>query len=572
MQFGPTLRAPATVLALLLLASCSGGGGGGSSSAPAPVVISKSDAARLLTQATYGVTDADVSSVISMGYGPWIDNQETLPQASAQSYMASRLTQLQAANSKATLSANQFWEYFWAQPATANDQLRERVKLAYSEMFVTSFQSGTQDPAGMGAYWDMLGNDAFVNFRTLLEDVTRSPQMGIYLTSLGNQKENPATGQHPDENYAREVMQLMTIGLYKLNADGTQQLDSSGNPIPNYAAADITGLAKVFTGMSWYSPTPTNTTFYGGNKDANAQVKPMIYYDNFHSISEKDFLGTTIPATTTANTAADIKTALDALFNHPNVGPFVGKHLIQSLVTSNPSPAYVGRVAAVFANNGSGVRGDMGAVVKAVLMDPEARDSTQVTSATFGKLREPVVRLGNWIRSFNATSQSNTWPEGNTSSSTNLAQAALYSPSVFNFWRPGYVPPSSKMAAAGLVAPEMQVVDEVSVAGYLNQIEAIINNGFGATPAGGKGADVQSAYPNEVSLAATPQSLIDRLNLLLFYGQMSPGLQSQINTAISGVYIPGGTATAAQIQAAELQRVKLAVFLSMAAPEYLAQR
>jgi uncharacterized protein (DUF1800 family) len=406
-----------------------------------------------------------------------------------------------------------------------------------------------------------------------MNDVTLNSQMGNYLTYLANQKENAATGQHPDENYAREFMQLMTIGLWKLNPDGTQTLDSSGNPIPTYSVTDIQGLAKVFTGISWYSPTPTNSTFFGGNLDPKATVTPMIFYDQFHSISEKDFLGVTIPATTTANTAADLKTALDTIFNHPNVGPFVGKRLIQALVTSNPSPAYVARVAAVFANNGSGVRGDMGAVIKAILTDTEARDTADDTaSATFGKIREPVVRVGNWLRSFAATSQSGTWPLGNTEASTSLAQAALDSPSVFNFYRPGYAPPSSKMAAAGLVAPEMQIVDEVSTASYVNLMQGVITNGFGATPTGGKGADVQSAYANEVSLAATPASLVARLNTLLLYGQMSSGLQTNVTNAVTAIAIPGGTATAAQIQAAELQRVKLAVLLVMASPEYMAQR
>jgi uncharacterized protein (DUF1800 family) len=554
---------------LLMLSACGGGGGGGSSSSPVvvpPASISVSDAARFITQATYGVTDADISAVQGAGYSAWIDQQIGYSQQSAQSYVETRLTQLQAANPKATLGSSQFYEFYWSQAATGQDQLRERVKLALSEIFVVSFADPSVDVRGMASYWDMLGNNAFVNFRTLLENVTLHPMMGVYLTSLGNQKEDPTTGRHPDENYAREVMQLMTIGLYQLNSDGTQKLDSNGKPIPTYSSSDISDLAKVFTGISYYSPSPTNSTFFGGNRDPNAYVQPMIFYNQYHSVSQKQFLGTTIAASSTADTAGDLKIALDTLFNHPNVGPFISRRLIQSLVTSNPSAAYIGRVAAVFNNNGSGVRGDMAAVVKAVLTDAEARDATQVGSATSGKLREPMVRLGNWMRSFGASSASGNWLVGSTTSSTVLNQSALTAPSVFNFWRPGYVPPNSKLGSANLVAPEFQGVDEVTVAGYLNTIQGAIERGIGSAN------DVTSGYANELALGSDSGALLDRVNKLLFYGQMSATLRQRILDAVNSIAVPGGTATQAQINAALLQRVKLAVFLSMASGEYLAQR
>lgn len=555
------------------LSACGGGGGGGGSSGsgtttPPAATLTANDASRFLTQATYGPTDADISSVQSSGYSAWIDQQTTLQQASAQAWMDNRLPALVAANPKARLSSMELEEAVWQGAATGQDQLRERVKLALSEIFVISFQFSNIDPRGAGSYWDMLGNDAFGNFRTLLNDVTYHPQMGRYLTYMRNVKENPATGQTPDENYARESMQLMTIGLWQLNQDGTQKLDTNGQPIPTYTHDDIAGMARVFTGLSLYSPNPTTTTFYGGNEDPNAEVKPMIAYDAFHSTSEKDFLGVVIPASTTANTNADIKIALDTLFNHPNVGPFIGKRLIQSLVTSNPSPAYVSRVAAVFNNNGSGVRGDMAAVIKAVLTDTEARDSaTAAASATYGKLREPMVRLGNWMRIFGAKSTSGNWLLGTLSNSTQLDQSALNAPSVFNFWRPGYVPSNSKMGSAGLLAPEFQVVDEVSVAGYLNTIQTAIQSGVGSS------SDIKSAYTTEIALAATPQSLVDRLNLLLCYGQMSSGLQAKIVSAISAIGIPSGaSATQAQITAAQTLRVQLAIMMTMSSGEYLAQR
>ncbi len=569
-----TQQCLAALLSVSLVACGGGGGGGGGSGTPTPPptqTISVSDAARFLTQATYGPTDADISAVQSSGYSGWITQQLSASQSSAQSWMDAQLVTLRAANPKAQLGQSQFDQIYWQQAATGSDQLRERMKLALSEIFVVSWQFSNVDSRGMGTYWDLLGNNAFGNFRTLLEQVTLNPQMGHYLTYLGSQKENLTTGQHPDENYAREVMQLMTIGLWQLNFDGTQKLDATGAPIPTYTHDDIAGLAKVFTGISYYSPNPTNSTFFGGSKDANAEVTPMIFYDQYHSTSEKDFLGVVIPASTTASTAADLKVALDTLFNHPNVGPFIAKQLIQRFVTSNPSPAYVGRVASVFNNNGSGVRGDLGAVVKAVLTDTEARDASVATSATFGKLREPVIRLGNWMRSFGAVSQSGQWGMSSTSAETQLAQSPLNAPSVFNFWRPGYVPPNSKLGAAGLVAPEMQVVDEVSTAGYLNTIQSAIISGIGSA-SGVTGGDIKSAYANEIPLASTPASLIARLNTLLFSGQMSTGLQQSLTTAVSAIPIPGSTATSAQITAAETQRVQLAIFLCMASGEYLAQK
>ena len=555
----------------MCLSACGGGGGssGGGSTPPPTVTLTSNEVSRFLTQATYGPTDTDIGTVKTLGYSAWIDQQMTVQQASAQTWMDNRLPILIAANPKATLGSLEFEEAVWQGAATGQDQLRERVKLALSEIFVVSFQFSDVDARGVGSYWDMLGNDAFVNFRTLLNDVTYHPQMGRYLTYIHNLKENATTGQTPDENYAREVMQLMTIGLWQLNQDGTQKLDANGKPIPTYSHDDIAGLAKVFTGLGFYSPTPTTSTFYGyGTKDANAEVKPMIAYDGFHSTSQKDFLGVTIPASTTAATNADVKTALDTIFNHPNVGPFVGKRLIQSLITSNPSPAYVSRVAAVFNNNGSGVRGDMAAVVKAVLTDTEARDgATAASSATYGKLREPMVRLANWMRVFGAKSTSGNWLLGTLSNSSQLSQSALIAPTVFNFWRPGYVPSNSKMGAAGLLAPEFQVVDEVSVSGYLNTIQTAIQSGIGSS------SDIKSTYDNELALAATPQALVDRLNLLLCYGQMSTGLQAKIVTAISAITIPSGaTATQAQITAAQTQRVQLAVLMTMASGDYLAQR
>ena len=558
-----------SAMAALALAACSARTGSGPPTvAPPSAPPTAAEAARFLTQASFGATDASISAVRAAGYSEWIAQQMAMPVSGSHlTFMQERRALPGAPNP----SANEFYGSFWQQAATGPDQLRQRVKLALSEIFVISVVDPNVDPLGAASFYDMLGANAFGNYRTILEQVSLHPMMGIYLTWLANQKEDPATGRQPDQNYAREVMQLMTIGVSRLNLDGTPQLDTSGKPIPTYAAEDVSGLSKVFTGYSWYSPTPTSNTFLGRNRDPSAIVRSMIAYPAFHSTSAKSFLGATIPASATADPQGDLKIALDTLFNHPNVGPFVSRQLIQRLVTSNPSPAYVARVATVFNNNGRGVRGDMSAVVRAVLLDPDARSAATAADPNFGKLREPVVRMANWIRATGATSQTGGWLIPSTSANTSLSQSALTSPSVFNFWRPGYSPPNTRIGGQGFVGPEFQVVDEVSVAGYLNTMQSTIDAGIGSTaPAGGR--DVRAAYATEMALASDPGALTERMNLLLLNGQMSPTLRGRIVDAVRAVNIPGGSATQAQINTALLNRSKLAIYMSMASAEYLAQR
>jgi uncharacterized protein (DUF1800 family) len=522
---------------------------------------------------------------MASGYAGWITAQlATQPTASHRAYIDLRTQQIVTADPKAQVQQAQFLETWWRQAATGPDELRQRVAFALSQVFVISMQDNTvgRNIRGVADYYDLLTANAFGNYRTLLEKVTLHPQMGIYLTSLANQKENAATGLLPDENYAREVMQLFSIGLYKLNPDGTPIKDPGGNPVPTYSHDDIAGLAKVFTGLSWFSPSPSNTTFFGGGADPNRDWQPMSFYPSFHSISAKSFLGVTVPAAAVPDIAGDLKIALDTIFNHPNVGPFIATRLIQQLVTSNPSPAYVGRVAAVFNNNGAGVRGDLGATVRAVLLDTEARDSGALTSASFGKLREPVIRLANWMRAFGATSQAQADPAQGGAGwlmfqtddpGSRLGQTPMRAPTVFNFWRPGYVPPNTQLGARALVAPEFQIVDEVQVAGYLNFMQSVSARGVGSVPPNGTTPDIQPAYTQETALARTPDQLVARLNLLLMHGQMSSALQQTITTVVTSIAIPsGGTTTQAQIDAAIANRVHLAVLLTMASPEYLLQR
>jgi uncharacterized protein (DUF1800 family) len=550
------------VLAALTLAACSGARAPGDA-AGAPTT--SAEASRFLAQASFGPTDLSISEVRASGYSQWIDQQIIAPQSTTHvEDLNARLEALRATNPTATLNPPDFYWSFWKHAATDQDQLRERMKLALSEIFVISLTDTNVGTLGAGSYYDMLGANAFGNFRTLLEQVTLHPMMGVYLTWLGNQKEDPVTGRNPDENYAREVMQLMTIGVVQLNQDGTAKLDGLGRTIPTYTTEDIAGLAKVFTGYSYYSPNPSSNTFLGRNRAADATTRSMIAYPTFHSLSAKTFLGVSIPASSVSNPSGDLQIALDTLFNHPNVGPFISKQLIQRLVTSNPSPAYVSRVAGVFNNNGRGVRGDMSAVVRAILLDTEAR--TIASGSGGGKLREPVIRMANWMRAFKVTSDTGEWRIGSTSANTSLGQTALTAPSVFNFFRPGYTPPNSRVGAAGLVAPEFQIVDEVTVSGYLNTMQTTIDAGIGATANGVR--DVRSTYATEIAIASDANALVDRVNLLLLNGQMSSTLRSRIVDSVNSVAIP---ATGLQTTALT-NRVKLAIYMTMGSSEYMVQR
>ncbi len=590
-------RSAVAAALLMLLAACGGGSGGGTAGADGgptsgPAAAGPTNAplaaARFLTQASYGPTPAEITRLSTMSYTAWIDEQFAKPQSYHRLYMNQAAADLAATGG--TISQTNFFDSYWSQAIAGDDQLRQRAAFALSQIFVVSFTDATlrSQPRGVASYYDMLGENAFGNFRALLEAVALHPMMGVYLSHLKNQKENPETGRVPDLNFAREITQLFTIGQYKLNADGTVVTGGDGKAVAAYVAADLEGLSQVFTGWSWYAGTlttdRTSRRFFGSDANLERDWRPMQDYNryavntDFHSISAKNFLGVTIPAQTlsTADTQGDLKIALDTLFNHPNVGPFIGRQLIQRLVTSNPSPAYVARVAAAFNDNGSGQRGDLKAVWKAILLDPEARSVGTANSA--GKLREPVIRLANFMRAFNAKSTSGRFTGiGNTDDpATRLNQTVMSAPTVFNFYRPGYVPSSQPIADAGLVAPEFQIVHDVSVAGYMNYMRSLVTVDANR--------DIQQDYTAELALATTPADLVERMNLLLFAGTMPDALRAQIAAAVTSRTIPTATyatgadpATAtptnqASIDAAKRDRVYLAVFLSMAAPDYLIQK
>jgi uncharacterized protein (DUF1800 family) len=427
----------------------------------------RQEAARFLTQATFGPTQPEIDHLMEVGYQTWFQEQfNASTRTTYRGYWDAR----KAAKSAGSLEIT---HAFWKNALSGQDQLRQRMALALSQIFVVSTIDGcgNNNPQGAASYFDMLDQRALGRFRDLLESVTLHPVMGCYLSHLRNQKEDPLTGRVPDENFAREVMQLFTIGLYQLNTDGSLKLNG-GKPIDTYTADDIAGLAKVFTGWSLDCPDwPSEQCFRWGSSNsgaitANRWTLPMKPYANFHSTSEKRFLGVTVAAQTTPNPAVSLKTALDTLAKHSNVGPFIGKQLIQRFVTSNPSPAYVQRVATVFSASG----GDLQQVIVAVLMDPEARDASALKSATFGKVREPILRLSALLRAYGAQSVSGSFLMWNTNDvSTGFGEGPLQAPSVFNYFRPGYVAPNSESSKAGLTSPEMQIVHETTAASEFHE-------------------------------------------------------------------------------------------------------
>ena len=564
-----------------LLGGCSGGsdttqadsgppGSGVDLAAVPPSVYPLPDAneaVRFLNQVSFGANDAEIAKTRAYGYSAILEDQFFMPSARThEAYIT--------AQDPTTLGDEHVMHTFWREAATGQDQLRRRVAFALSQIFVISLQDATLQNyrRGVASYLDTLTRNAFGNYRQLLEDVTLHPMMGLYLSHLRNRKEDPATNRVPDQNYAREVMQLFSIGLYELNPDGTLRLDSNGQPSETYGPDDIVGLSRVFTGFSWAGCSNTSTSCFNGSgtQSPNREVLPMQAFPQFHSTSEKRFLGTIIPAGTAANPVADLELALDVIASHPNVGPFIARQLIQRLVTSNPSPAYVGRVAQAFNAGtyqsgaysvGTGQRGDLKATIAAILLDAEARS---VPAGDPGKTREPVLALAQWLRAFNAQSASGNFLIGTTDNPANsLGQSPMRSPTVFNFYRPGYVPPNTGVAAAGLVAPELQIVNEVSVVGYSNFMRSIVQNGVGSNSP----RDVQPRYGAEIALADDADLLVDRVSLLLTAGSMSTGTRNLIVTAVNSVPYPGSNEATAR-----LNRARLAVFFTLSSSDYVVQK
>ena len=545
--------------------------------------------ARFLTQTTFGYSLNDINALTATSASAWVQNQFTLP-VSLNMPLVQQYQALIGVEGLTGFNASTTTFSFWQNAIAGQDQLRQRVAFALSEILVVSNFGGevlTDVPEGVGYYMDLLNQNAFGNYRDLLEAVTYTPAMGHYLTYMGNKKADPVTGRKPDENYAREIMQLFSLGLVQLNKDGSQVLGTDGNPIEVYNNNDITGLAKVFTGLN--ASEAASEDFPGAE-----YLVPMEIFEEDHSTAEKSFLGTTIPANTP--TAQSITVALDTIMQHPNVAPFIGRQLIQRLVTSNPSPAYIERVSTAFdqgvyqlpngASVGDGRLGDLKATVAAILFDVEARSLASAESNSFGKLREPVLIFTQWARAFNIATVD---PEymlavWDTSGFEALSQHPYRSKSVFNFFRPGFVAPGTQSGAAGLTVPELQLLTASSIPGYINFMRWMINadkfeedffeleDAFMEEmidlDADGYFTAFVPDYNSELTMATQPTVLVDHLNLLLTANRLKPATKTFISNAIGliplsndGSYLFGAD-----------QRVKLAILMILSTPDYLIQR
>jgi len=542
---------------------------------PEPAVLTPEAAARFLSQATFGPNTAAIDATMASGLEGWFVDQLKKP---ASLHLQDVLSHFPADGSFLDEQGNPLPQLafaasdsFWEKAIAADDQLRQRMAFALSQILVVSSQSDlVRAPQTIAAYMDILTEGAFGNFRDLIENVTYSPAMAVYLTYLRNEKADASSGRVPDENYARELMQLFTLGLVQLNPDGTPTQGPDGSSIELFDNSDITGLAKVFTGLS-FSGTGFNTPLQAIPYDSFYQ--PLTMFNAYHSLEEKSFLGTTIPADTDGTQT--IKQALDTIFAHPNVGPFLARQLVQRFVTSALSPDYVGRVAAAFDAGsyalpsgqavGSGQRGDLAATLAAILFDTDAREDSAATNPEFGKLREPIIRFTHWARAFEIDSAdaSNERLLRDTGSSELLGQHPYRSPSVFNFYRPGYIAPGTETGAAGLTAPEMQIANAATVMGYPNFLTIYA---LGVSPLVNPAADrtFTTGYTAELALAADSEALLDHLDLLLTHGTLHEDTRARISAALD-VIDPGS-------DAGRLGRARLASVMVMTSPEYLVLR
>jgi uncharacterized protein (DUF1800 family) len=525
-------RLGATVF-LATLAACGGGGSSGSTAPTTPPPAaqpSAQDTARFLDQATFGVTAADVAHVQSVGFNAYLAEQLAAPisQYTGFSYTphtapvtcqyhAATPTDASSICSRDQYSLFQVQRQFFTHALSDPDQLRQRVAFALSQIFVTS---GIEiyEAYGMADYQNMLLNDAFGNFRDLLQDVTLSPVMGHYLDMAANDKTNATLGTSPNQNYGREVLQLCSIGLYELNPDGSQKLDNSGAPVPTYDQSVVDGFSAIFTGWT-YAPLAGATSKFGNPINFDGV---MVSFADHHEPGVKTLLdGQQTPADQTPE--QDLKTALDDIFNHPNVGPFIGKQLIQHLVTSNPSPAYVTRIAAVFANNGSGVRGDLSAVVKAILTDPEARGDSP-PSSVFGHLREPVLFITAALRSLGAQSDGVYL----RSVSTGMGQTVYSAPSVFNFY-----PPSYQLPGTTTLAPEFSIDNAATALARENFVNTLIMKGGAAPDSTVMGSTGTSVDLSSLESIQDPNALVAQLNQTLMHGSLSSAAASTVAGALA---------------------------------------
>jgi len=548
-----TRSAAAILAASLMIAACGGGGGdssvppgtpiagggsgsggGGSSSAPASEIDSQLEAARFLARATFGGSKSDIASLNGRDAADWLASEFsksmtlTLPTLAAQ-----------PRDSEGRLQSNIVDTLYWDHMIGSNDQVRQRMAFALSQIVVYS-DAADNDQLMRAYYQDIMIRNAFGNFRDLLEEVTYSPAMGEWLTYRGNRKGDERSGRMPDENYAREILQLFSIGLIELNMDGSPKLDAQGQQVETYSNDDIEGLARVFTGLSW-----AGDEF--NDRPQDGVIRQMVMFPEQHSELDKVFLGTTIPAGTGGDES--IRIALDTIFEHPNVAPFISRLLIQRFTQSDPSPAYIENVARAFEAGrftaqggrsfGTGQRGDLRATLAAVLLEPTTFEEPAAgATITTGKVREPILRFTHWARAFDVSGL-NAYNErrlaDTRSSDSSLGQQAFSSPSVFNFYRPGYIAPGTNAGDQNITVPEFQIVNESSSVGYLNFM-----TDFAFDRASQRDRDIDTYtpdYSDELALVDDPTALVDHLDDLLTGGRMSDIEKADIVDIISTIEI-----------------------------------
>ena len=549
------VRHIATIVALAAgLSACGGSSGGDAGSpvvppspTPPPATISAREAFQFLNQSTFGATLDETAEVTRLGYAGWIDGQV----GKAPSLQLPYLRGLPRPENIAELQADRV-DVWFRNVINGEDQLRQRVAFALSEILVVS-QLGAlvNAPYALADYYDQLVLNAFGNYRDLLEVVTLHPAMGVYLSMLGNEKPDPVRNIRPDENYARELMQLFSIGLVELNPDGTVRTDGAGQPLPTYDQAIIEGFAHVFTGWHFAGAPSFELAF----PNANNQTVPMQLYPAFHDTGAKRLLTTTLPAGQTGD--EDLRMALDDIFAHPNVGPFVAIRLIQRLVTSNPSPGYVSRVADAFNDNGFGVRGDLEAVVRAILLDEEARPAMHMEID--GKLKEPLLRLTQLWRAYDAESQSGAFPLA--PANIIFGQGPLQSPSVFNFFSPFHAP-AGEIRNSGLVAPELQIATEYQNTFITNYLFFLAFD-WNSAKENPEPDDVLIDISEELDVADDTDALVDMVVGKLLAGDVSPVLRAEMVNMIDRVrtFVPDN----------DVALVAEAIYFVTTSPEYAYQ-
>ncbi len=529
------------------------------------------EASRFLYQATFGYTEKEAKDVIALGIENWIDNQKTIAPSKVaietdSFYKVIYNYLLAQGEDSMDLSSNPDLRHFryawWNAAIHGKDQLRQRMAYALSQIFVLSDNSDLGGQArGLAAYHEILAKHAFGNYRNLLLDVSLNPCMGFYLSHLNNPREIPEENIHPDQNYAREIMQLFSIGLYMLNQDGSRILDSNGKPIPTYNNEDIAEMAKVFTGLGIGTALPEMDLYFGRGIYGSDLTKPMKMYEEWHQEGEKKLINNiTIPSGQSG--IEDIENAIDMLFNHPNTGPFICKQLIQRMVTSNPSPAYISRVVSAFNNNGSGVRGDLFAVSKAILMDEEARNCAYLSEDKSGKMIEPVLRYSNFLKAVGLTGKSKYFFNHAYDFQNATNQHAYSAPSVFNFYTQDFST-SGPIADNGLVAPEFKLLNTLTAINYPNL--AYVWNYYEYSYYNWDGDDffLHTNASKFFENAHDDEALVNHLDLIFTHGNMSEELRAIIKEAIKDIE---PTLDGAK------NKINMAIYLTLISPDYLIKK